>query len=77
MTNCIKALQVLLQNYYYQWRLQSLSDATIPVWVPKLGAQIKGEVMQNKIGHLIIFSMQMSLHILRHLISVKYTIMLN
>ena len=34
--------------------------------VPKLGAQIKGELMQNKISHLI-SSMQMRLQILRHL----------
>ena len=50
----------------YQWRIQNLSDAGIPIWAPKLGAQIKGELMQNYISHLI-SSTQMGLHILRHL----------
>ena len=50
-----------------QWYMQSLSDAGIPVWAPKPGAQIKGELMQNKISHLIISSTQMCLQVLRHL----------
>ena len=29
--------------------MQRLSDADIPFWRPKLGAQIKGILMQNKI----------------------------
>ena len=37
------------------------------IWAPKLGAQIKGELMQNNISHLTISSTQMHLHILRHL----------
>ena len=41
---------------YIQWRIQGLSDAGIPVWAPELGAQIKGELMQNNISHLIIFN---------------------
>ena len=39
-----------------QWRIQRLSDTGILVWAPKLGAQIKGELIQNKINHLIISS---------------------
>ena len=37
-------------------------------WSPKLGAQIKGELMQNNISHLIISSTQICQHVLRHLI---------
>ena len=44
-----------------------VSDAGIPVWAPKLGDQIKGELMQNNISHLIISSTQMRLNVLRHL----------
>ena len=44
------------------------SDAGIQVWVLKLGAQIKGELMQNNISHLIISSTQLRLHVLGHLI---------
>ena len=51
-----------------QWRIQSLSDAGIPAWAPKLSAQIKGELMQNNISYLIMSSTQMRLHILWHLI---------
>ena len=51
----------------FQWHTQSLSDADIPVWGPKLGSQIKGELMQNN-NHLIISSTQMRLHVLRHFI---------
>ena len=36
-----------------------------PVWVPKQVAQIKGELMQNNISHLITSSTQMPLHVLR------------
>ena len=50
-----------------QWCIQGLSDAGIPVWVPKLGAQIKEELMQRNIINLIISSTQMRLHVLRHL----------
>ena len=46
---------------------QHVSDAGIPAWVSKLGAQIIGELMQNNASHLTISSMQM-LHVLRHLI---------
>ena len=28
-----------------QWHIQSFSDADIPVWASKFGAQIKGELM--------------------------------
>ena len=52
----------------HQWCIQRLSDAGIPVWVPKLSAQIKGELMENNISHLIMSSMQMRLHVFRHLI---------
>ena len=52
---------------HIQWRIQRLSDTGIPVWAPKLGAQIKGELMQNNISHLIISSSQMRQHVLRHL----------
>lgn len=51
-----------------QWCIQSLSDTSIPVWVPNLGAHIKRELMQNSINSFIISSMQMRLHVLRHLI---------
>ena len=34
----------------------------------KLGAQIKGELMQNSIRHLIISSTRICLHVFRHLI---------
>ena len=51
-----------------QWRIQSVSDAGIPAWAPKLSAQIKGELMQNNISYLIMSSTQMRLHILWHLI---------
>lgn len=51
-----------------QRHTQNLYDAGIPVWPPKLGAQIKGELMQNNITHLIVSSMQMRQHVLRHLI---------
>ena len=46
-------------------------DTGIPVWAPKLGVQIKGELMQNNITHLIISLMQMRQHVLRHLIEVN------
>ena len=49
-----------------QWQIQRLSDVGIPVWAPKLGAQIKGERMQNNNSHLI-SSTQMRLHVLRYL----------
>ena len=54
-------------TWYYQWHTQSISDAGISVWAPKLGAQIKGELMQNN-SYLIISSTQMRLHVLIHLI---------
>ena len=54
-------------NNKYQWHIQSLSNASIPVWATKVGAQIKVELMQNNICHLIISSMQMRLHVVRHL----------
>ena len=54
-------------NNKYQWHIQSLSNAGIPVWATKVGAQIKVELMQNNICHLIISSMQMRLHVVRHL----------
>ena len=50
-----------------QWHIQNLSDASIPVWVSKLGAQIKRKLMQTNISHLMISSMQMGLRVLRHL----------
>ena len=37
--------------WYVQWHIQRLSDAGILVWVHKLGAQIKGERMQNNTSH--------------------------
>ena len=49
------------------WRIQRLSDTGIPAWAPKLGAQIKGELMQNKISLLIISSTQIRQPVLRHL----------
>ena len=49
-----------------QWRIQGLSDAGMPVWVSKLGAQIKGELMQSN-SYLIISSTQVRLHVLKHL----------
>ena len=52
---------------YEQWRIQRLSDADIPVWAPKLGSQIKRELMQNNISHLIISSTRICAHVLRHL----------
>ena len=33
------------KKYFFQWWIQSLSEADIPVWAPKLGAQIKIELM--------------------------------
>ena len=48
-----------------QWRIQRLSNPSIPVWVPKLAAQIKGELMKSN-NHLTISSKQMCLHVLRH-----------
>ena len=50
-----------------QRRIQSLSDADIRVWTPKLGAQLKGELMQNNINHLVISSTRMRLPVLRDL----------
>ena len=50
-----------------QWRIQRHSDADIPVWVSKLCAQIKGELMQNNFGYLIC-STQMRLQVVRYLI---------
>ena len=58
-------------NPEYQWRIQNLSDAGIPVCAPKPGAQIKWELMQKNISHLMISSTQMRLHVLRHLTLVK------
>ena len=46
---------------------ETFSDTAIMVWEPKLGAQIKGELMQNNISHLIISSTQMHQQVLRHL----------
>ena len=45
-------------HFFSQWRIQSLPVwyAGIPVWAPKLGAKIKGELMQNNISRLIISS---------------------
>ena len=57
----------MLGQGYKQWRIQSLLDTVIPVCTPKLGAQIKGELMQSNISHLIISSTQMRLHFLKHL----------
>ena len=37
------------------------------VWAPKLFAQIKGKLMQNNIGYLIISFTQICLHVARHL----------
>ena len=51
-----------------QLRIQRLSDASILVWVAKLGAQVKKVLMQNNISHLIISSTQMHLRVLKHLI---------
>ena len=51
----------------FQVGIQRLSNASTLVWMPKLGAQVKGELMQNNISHLIISSMQIHLYILRHL----------
>ena len=53
------------------YRIQNLSDASIRVWAPKLGAQIKRELMQNNVSHLMISSTQMGQHVLRHLTYVK------
>ena len=39
------------QNNMSQWRIQRLSDPGIPVWASKLGAQIKGDLMQSNISH--------------------------
>ena len=50
----------------HQWRIQNLSDTGILVWAPKLGAQVKVELMENYISYLI-SSTQMGLHVLRHL----------
>ena len=47
--------------------MQWLSDAGTPNRAPKLDAQIKEELMQNNISHLIISSTQMRLHVLGHL----------
>ena len=47
--------------------IQRLSDDSIPVWEPKLGAQIKGELMRNNISHFTISLTQMRLLVLRHL----------
>ena len=52
--------------WFWQWCIQRLSDAGILAWVPKLCAQIKGKVIQNNVTYLIISSMQMHLHVLRH-----------
>ena len=49
-----------------QWCIQWLSNPSIPVWVPKLAAQIKVELMKSN-SHLTISSKQMCLHVLRHL----------
>ena len=35
-------------SLHTQRRIQSLSDAGISAWAPKLGAQIKGELMEKK-----------------------------
>ena len=48
--------------------MQWLSDTGTPNRGPKLGAQIKEELMQNNISHLIISSTQMRLHVLGYLI---------
>ena len=48
--------------------MQWLSDAGTPNRAPKLGAQIKEELMQSNISRLIISSTQMRLHVLGHLI---------
>ena len=50
----------------WQWHIQRLSDASIPVWAPKVEAQIKGELLQNNIGHSIIYSTETCVHVLRH-----------
>ena len=50
-----------------QGHIQRLSDDSIPVWEPKLGAQIKGELMRNNISHFTISLTQMRLLVLRHL----------
>ena len=42
---------LLLKDKMLQWRIQRLLDAGIHVWAPKLGAQIKRELMQNNISH--------------------------
>ena len=52
----------------YQWRIRRLSDTSIPVWAPKLGVHIKGELIQSNISHLIISLTQIRLHVLRHVI---------
>ena len=39
-----------------QWLIQRLLDTGIPLWAPKLGEQIKGELMQNNNSHLTMSS---------------------
>ena len=51
----------------FQWRIQRLSDAGLQVWAFKLGAQIKGELMQSTTRHSIKSSTRMRLHVFRHL----------
>ena len=51
-----------------QWHVQGLPDTGISVRAPKLCAQIKEKLVQSNINYLIISSMSMCLHLLRHLI---------
>ena len=41
---------------HVQWCIQRFSDTVMLVWLPKIGGQIKGELMQNNISHLILSS---------------------
>ena len=52
-------------------------NGCIPVWAPKLCAQIKEKLMQNNINYFIIFSMSVCLHLLRQLIWASHLKLLN
>ena len=63
--SCVKKLKVIQPPEAYA---EAFRHLPLYRWAPKLGAKIKGELMQSNISHLIISSTHICQHVLRHLI---------
>ena len=44
------------------WRIQGVLDAGMPVWAPKIRAQIKAKLIKKNANHLLKYSTQLPLH---------------